>query len=238
MAEVKIEEQGCRGCTLCSDICPVDVFEFDSSTNEAKVVNTENCIGCLSCAYLCPSSCIEIKDVKMVYPFHRIDHGVRLVNKFLQTESLDRSIPEELLVAAEKEVGLLLTAMSDSINEILGRGHKSAGRRAGALAAAHLPELYSQSGLEDVLGKMQKKFGASFKFKYEITGDMVTFTAAPCGLLSALEHAGQNPGKSELCTLFHEYWAGLVSAFTGVKYICETASAGSQCVVKLKPQFG
>ena len=60
MPVVKIEDKGCRGCTLCVDICPADVFDFEDSSMLAKATREIDCIGCFSCFYICPSQCISI----------------------------------------------------------------------------------------------------------------------------------------------------------------------------------
>jgi NAD-dependent dihydropyrimidine dehydrogenase PreA subunit len=236
MPQVHVEEQGCRGCTMCADICPVDVFDFDEGGMKAASPRADDCIGCLSCFYLCPSQCITVSDIKMTHPFHRIAQDVQLVNRFLQSKTPDQAIPGESLDAAMGETGLLLTALSEAINEILGRGHRSVGRRAGTVAASHMPELYEEAGVDDLLRSMKKRFGGSFNFDYRLDGGVVYLDAAPCGLLSALEKAGKAPGKAELCILFHEYWAGLLSAFTGAKYMCTIEESGTRCVLKLEPQ--
>ena len=55
MATVTIIERGCRGCSLCVDVCPVDVFEQNAAKQKAEVARPKDCIGCLSCVYVCPA---------------------------------------------------------------------------------------------------------------------------------------------------------------------------------------
>jgi hypothetical protein len=81
---------------------------------------------------------------------------------------------------------------------------------------------------------MKSRLGTSFDFTYRIEGATVRLATRPCGLLRALRRAGQEPGSAELCTLFHEYWAGLLSAFTGKKYSCSVESAGEECRLVLE----
>ena len=71
MPAISIIEQGCRGCTLCVDVCPVEVLEYDESRELAAVARADDCISCLSCHYACPSQCIEISDYPALRPFHR-----------------------------------------------------------------------------------------------------------------------------------------------------------------------
>ena len=236
MPTVTIEDKGCRGCTLCTDICPVDVFELDQKQDLAQVVHSDDCIGCLSCTYLCPSECISVADVQLIHPFHRSDQNGAFVEKFLQAKMPSKAITEQDWDVAPKEVGLYLMAFTDALEEVIGRGQKAVGRRAGNVAAAHLPEMYEDKDLDQVLGRLRKRFGHSFPFEYQRAGDEVEIKVTPCGLTHVVEQAGGKVGDHVLCHMFHEYWAGLISAFTGLKYTYEVPQTGATCVMKLKPQ--
>jgi NAD-dependent dihydropyrimidine dehydrogenase PreA subunit/predicted hydrocarbon binding protein len=218
---------------MCVDICPVEVFTCDEQKNIASVTHQEDCIGCYSCFYACPSRCIEIADAPLIRPFHRIENDVSFVKQFLQTPVPAALLTSEEIRTASLETGLLITAFSAAISEILGRAHKTVGRRAGTVAAAHLPEMYENKDLDALLKRMQERLGSSFNFTYTISNDDIEISVEQCGLLDSLRKAGQKPGESEVCLLYHEYWAGLVSAFTGARYICETTKAGDNCHLKL-----
>jgi 2-oxoglutarate ferredoxin oxidoreductase subunit delta len=236
MPTVTISESGCRGCTLCVDICPVEVFAFEEQSTLAKVASSGNCIGCLSCIYACPSQCITVSDVKLIRPFHRIEENVALVEQFVQAPTAADTLTIEELQQASHEVGILLAAFAEAITEILGRGHKSVGRRAGTVAAAHLPEMYEKTVLDDLLKQMNKRFGSSFDFEYTISDQTdVNLCVQPCGLLQAIRTAGEKPGESVICLLFHEYWAALISSFTGAKYSYKVLEAGEKCCMKMHP---
>jgi NAD-dependent dihydropyrimidine dehydrogenase PreA subunit len=236
MAKVKIEEKGCRGCTLCEDICPVDVFEYDQGKDLAKVARMDDCIGCLSCIYVCPSRCVFVTDVDVLRPFHRIEHNVALVEKFLQAKLTAASLKNEDWDEAHKDVSVRLHALAGSVTETMGRGQKAVGRKAGELAASHLPEMYEEKGVEDVLKRMQMRFKGAFDFDISTDGDKLSLMFHPCGLYQVVEDLGEKAGEATLCQLFHEYWAGLVSSFTGRKYKCEVPQAGFTCLMNLTPQ--
>lgn len=237
MPQVKILENGCRGCSLCADICPVDVFTLEPEQNLARVVNQEDCIGCLSCFYVCPSQCIYVSDVDLILPYHRIAENVALVEQFLQVKSSAQSITEEDIDNAYGEVGILLSSFAEAINEVMGRGHKSVGRSAGNLAAKHFPEFYESTNMEALLGMMKNRFGKLFDFEYILSeGDSIDLKVDKCGLMPMVLDAGETPGKSDLCLIFHEYWAGLISTFLEKKYTWELVSVGDECQLKLKTQ--
>ena len=83
MPKVEIKTNGCRGCSMCVDRCPVDVFDQIESPVTgnliATVVRSEDCMGCFACYYLCPSQCINISEVEIQRPFYRFDENI-LIN--------------------------------------------------------------------------------------------------------------------------------------------------------------
>jgi 2-oxoglutarate ferredoxin oxidoreductase subunit delta len=55
-----IDVDRCKGCGLCTHVCPVHILELSRDTFNAKgyhpvtVVDAEKCTGCGSCAMICP----------------------------------------------------------------------------------------------------------------------------------------------------------------------------------------
>ena len=95
--------------------------------------------------------------------------------------------------------------------------------------------MYEQTGLESVLAALQRQFRHAFEFDYALTGDRASLTFHPCGLCRVVGDAGQTVGEAVLCQLFHEYWAGLMTAFVGAPYRCEVPQAGEICHMELHP---
>jgi ferredoxin len=83
MVEIKLHEQSCRGCGMCADICPTQVFEYDEEISLARVVHPEDCIACLSCTYICPSGAITQENHHVVKNFYRDHHFWERMEKFL-----------------------------------------------------------------------------------------------------------------------------------------------------------
>ena len=239
MPNVTIDDRGCRGCTMCVDICPVDVFSFDEPEFIARVGIQEDCIGCLSCVYVCPSRCIEVGDVEVLRPFYRIEKNRDLVEKFLQAPSVNKVLGEADWNEAYKDVVVRLTALGHSVTETMGRGQRAVGRKAGQTAADHMPEMYEDAGLDDVLGKMKARFEHAFDFDFKVAdgegGKEVSLDFHPCGLYRVVTDQGETVGDAVLCQLFHEYWAGLVSSFIGHRYKCQMSKVGESCAMKLVP---
>lgn len=235
MATIKIAESGCRGCTLCVEVCPVDVFEFDDIEKLAVVAHQDDCIGCLSCTFECPSGCIGISGVEVLRPFHHIESHAALLERFLQVKATAVALGGEDWDEARLDVAARLQALGSTVVETIGRGNRAVGRRAGALAAHHMPEMYELQELDGVLAAMRRRFRVAFEFDYALKDGHATLDFHPCGLCRVVEGAGEKVGEAVLCHLFHEFWAGLLTAFVGTQYRYEVPLAGKTCRMELYP---
>ena len=233
MPNITIDESGCRACSLCVEICPVDVLVMDDAQELAQVKLEDDCIGCTSCVYLCPSRCIEVTDYQQQRPFYRIEQNSALVEKFLQLKSARAQLEEGDYDEALKDVHVRLHALSDAVSETMGRGQKAAGRKAGQLAAIHLPELYEGRDMEDVVERLKARFQQAFSFSSSVEGgdERISVNFDHCALQRVVEGQGEKVGEARLCIIFHEYWAGLLGEFTDKKYMVEP---GSGCSFRLQ----
>lgn len=60
-----IDENGCTGCEVCIELCPVDcIYKYESEDAMTGVVQVdiEKCIGCSICAQYCPWETIPMVD--------------------------------------------------------------------------------------------------------------------------------------------------------------------------------
>ncbi len=62
-----IDQDRCKGCALCPDVCPQNVIEMSGELLNAKgyhpavLVDPEGaCTGCAICAIICPDVCITV----------------------------------------------------------------------------------------------------------------------------------------------------------------------------------
>jgi 2-oxoglutarate ferredoxin oxidoreductase subunit delta len=69
---IEINKDECKGCNLCTNYCPVNILELDTTTINKKgytplmVNDPEACIGCGFCAMMCPDSVITVfKTIKV-----------------------------------------------------------------------------------------------------------------------------------------------------------------------------
>ena len=81
--KTEIREKACRGCEICVDICPLEVFTFDNEKQVAVVTKPDNCIACLSCNYGCPSGAIVQSGYHVVKNFYRDMEFSRRLERFL-----------------------------------------------------------------------------------------------------------------------------------------------------------
>ena len=67
MSKIKLDVSRCKGCFLCTSVCPKGVLIPSSQLGEkgfgtVQLKDEENCIGCGACYKMCPDYCIEITD--------------------------------------------------------------------------------------------------------------------------------------------------------------------------------
>ena len=65
MSRIEIREDRCKGCLLCTTVCPEEIIVQSDRFNQqgykvVEVTDMEQCIGCASCAKMCPDFCITV----------------------------------------------------------------------------------------------------------------------------------------------------------------------------------
>ena len=63
-----IDQERCKGCGTCMQICPVDTFRTDEDTQKAKIRYPEDCLTCYLCEMLCPEGAIFVHPFKQLMP--------------------------------------------------------------------------------------------------------------------------------------------------------------------------
>ena len=65
--KVTFQQDRCKGCELCTSVCPKKIVVIDMAVTNRKgyhpatVVEMDKCIGCGSCAKICPDSIITVE---------------------------------------------------------------------------------------------------------------------------------------------------------------------------------
>ena len=67
MAKVTFDEDNCKGCKLCTTVCPKKIVNISNDKlnlkgfHPAGVTDMEKCIGCAFCAMICPDCVIVVE---------------------------------------------------------------------------------------------------------------------------------------------------------------------------------
>ncbi len=66
MAKVTFKEDVCKGCELCTTVCPKKIIKISERINAsgyrpAEVLEMDKCIGCAFCATICPDVVITVE---------------------------------------------------------------------------------------------------------------------------------------------------------------------------------
>jgi 2-oxoglutarate ferredoxin oxidoreductase subunit delta len=67
MAKVTFDEERCKGCELCTTVCPQGIVGMTAERinskgyHPAEVIEMEKCTGCAACARICPDVVIVVE---------------------------------------------------------------------------------------------------------------------------------------------------------------------------------
>ena len=67
MGKVTFDENKCKGCELCTTVCPTKIVVMDKERinvkgyHPATVKEMDKCSGCASCARICPDVVIKVE---------------------------------------------------------------------------------------------------------------------------------------------------------------------------------
>lgn len=65
MSRAVFIEERCKGCLLCTEVCPKGIILQSSRINQqgykvVEILNMDECTGCASCALICPDQAIRV----------------------------------------------------------------------------------------------------------------------------------------------------------------------------------
>jgi 2-oxoglutarate ferredoxin oxidoreductase subunit delta len=67
MGKVTFNEERCKGCALCVEVCPTKILRLSENAINSKgyrpveCIDMDRCIGCANCARMCPDVVIEVE---------------------------------------------------------------------------------------------------------------------------------------------------------------------------------
>lgn len=68
MSVIRVDLNKCIGCENCVNICPMDVFYFDSSAHKSVLAYPENCQSCGQCYLNCQGRALGISNDQFSFP--------------------------------------------------------------------------------------------------------------------------------------------------------------------------
>lgn len=67
MSKVEFNQERCKGCLLCTAVCPVEIIVQSENFNkqgykmvEVAESDMDKCTGCTACALICPDMAIRV----------------------------------------------------------------------------------------------------------------------------------------------------------------------------------
>lgn len=66
---ILIDEDRCKRCGICSEVCPESVFEKDSLTDKIYVKRADLCITCGHCVFYCPEEAVN----HSLFPYEKME---------------------------------------------------------------------------------------------------------------------------------------------------------------------
>jgi 2-oxoglutarate ferredoxin oxidoreductase subunit delta len=63
MFKISINPKWCKGCGICADFCPKNVYDFTMGSTP-EPARSKDCIGCKQCELKCPDLAIKVEKAK------------------------------------------------------------------------------------------------------------------------------------------------------------------------------
>lgn len=67
MAQITVNFEKCKGCALCTSVCPKKIVAIQKEKRNSKgyftatCIDNSQCIGCTMCAIMCPDCAITVE---------------------------------------------------------------------------------------------------------------------------------------------------------------------------------
>ncbi len=61
--EVAVDQEKCKGCEECIEVCTVKVFQMQKG--KSIPINVKECLGCGSCVEVCKEEAVTVKELEV-----------------------------------------------------------------------------------------------------------------------------------------------------------------------------
>jgi NAD-dependent dihydropyrimidine dehydrogenase PreA subunit len=205
--QVQIDEKACRGCEICIDACPTQVFAFDQAKRLPEVKKPTSCFGCLACAEQCPANAIQHQGVPQVINFYHDPYALALASKLTGNGPAVAQADAAAVKKGIDDLGVRLLSLAAVLKATLSSGLPAVGTFAGRTLAAQLPRYQPPKTTEEVFELAKRQFAPAWDLEFKPEGDTLHIGIKTC-FLRELCAKQQIELGGDLCTLFFNYLAG------------------------------
>ncbi len=236
MIEIRVDEDACVGCTLCVDICPTKVFEFDEKKGKPVVAKPKECFGCLSCSEICPATAITHEGITHSEN-HYYDPGSIRISQKSTGVSPEINFPQDpgSRKSAVGDLGIRLLSVASVFRQTLGGSLPAVGTMAGRTLATQLPRYHVPADFAEALRMVVDQLAPTWDLKAEYDGaESLKIKTGSCFIRDLCKKEGI-PLGGDLCILFYNYLAGYLGKLSGVRLKLEnTAPGDTSCTYDIK----
>lgn len=238
--EIKVDTDACVGCSLCAEVCPTKVFDFNESTSVPEVKKPAECFGCLSCSEICPASALQHRNVLLSESYYH-DPGALALAAGIGNQPRSFNTPtdsETALDSALSDLGIRLLSVAAVLRQTLGQSLAAIGTQAGRSLAAQLPRYQPPASLDEALKLTKDTFSPAWDFTFVRRETALTLTVNNCFVRELCMKEKMETG-GDLCVLFYGYLAGYLSKIAAVRpRLVETKRGESECVYSIQVHPG
>lgn len=235
MIDIRIDEDACVGCSLCVEVCPTKVFEFDEKKARPVVKKPAECFGCLSCSEICPATAIEHKGLTLSEN-HYYDPGAVALSEKSAASAFGINFPDDAGVRrkAVGDLGIRLLSVASVFRQTLGGSLPAVGTMAGRTLATHLPRFQVPADFKEALAMVVGQLAPTWDLEAVYDGaESLRITTGTCFIRDLCRREGLELG-GDLCVLFYNYLAGYLAKLSGVRLKLEKTTPGDTCAYEIK----
>jgi ferredoxin len=215
---ITIDEKACVGCSLCAEVCPTNVFEFDAARDIPVVKKPVECFGCLSCSEICPATAVHHEGITKSASFYHNSDALALARKLGQpVDAINVPMDDkEEMALAETDLGVRLLSVAAVLKQTLGDSVSAIGTQAGRSLAVQLPRYQEPASLEESLLLTKQLFAPAWDLEFVLRDKALSLTVRTCFIRELCQQKSIALG-GDLCTLFYGYIAGYLSKVARVR---------------------
>jgi ferredoxin len=229
--DIHVDEKSCVGCSLCAEVCPTKVFEFNQEKALPEVKKQAECFGCLSCSEICPATALDHGNITLSESYYHDPAALDVAAKLgIAPRALNTPIQnEDALLKAKTDLGIRLLSVAAVLKQTLGQSLAAVGTQAGRSLAAQLPRYQPPQSVKEALDLAKSVFAPAWDLEFTLQDKDCTMRVTTCFIRELCQKQGIELG-GDLCTLFYGYCAGYISKTAGVRpRLLKTERGGNEC---------